>query len=171
MTWVEWRGRRWRIAGGSEDGGGEPPEADGSDPELAAARARIAELEAAVGASAEVLGAADIFIGVNALDYSGYPDCRPEFIASFQQLANLATRAGTQEHRSFTIHTPLIQLSKREIIELGRAHGVDYGLTLSCYDPTPTGEACGRCDACQLRLKGFREAGIADPGRYAWPTP
>jgi 7-cyano-7-deazaguanine synthase len=116
---------------------------------------------------AEVLGAADIFIGVNALDYSGYPDCRPEFIASFQQLANLATRAGTEEHRTFTIHTPLIQLSKREIIELGRAHGVDYGLTLSCYDPTPAGEACGRCDACQLRLKGFREAGMPDPARYA----
>ena len=115
---------------------------------------------------AEVLGAADIFIGVNALDYSGYPDCRPEFIAAFQQLASLATRAGTQERRPFTIHTPLIQLSKREIIELGRAHGVDYELTLSCYDPTPAGEACGRCDACQLRLKGFREAGLSDPARY-----
>ena len=115
---------------------------------------------------AEVLGAADIFIGVNALDYSGYPDCRPEFIAAFQRLASLATRAGTQERRPFTIHTPLIQLSKREIIELGRAHGVDYELTLSCYDPTPAGEACGRCDACQLRLKGFREAGLSDPARY-----
>jgi 7-cyano-7-deazaguanine synthase len=115
---------------------------------------------------AEVLGAADIFIGVNALDYSGYPDCRPEFIAAFQRLASLATRAGTQERRPFTIHTPLIQLSKREIIELGRAHGVDYELTLSCYDPTLAGEACGRCDACQLRLKGFREAGLSDPARY-----
>ena len=115
---------------------------------------------------AEVLGAADIFIGVNALDYSGYPDCRPEFIAAFQRLASLATRAGTQDHRAFTIHAPLIQLSKREIIELGRAHGVDYGLTLSCYDPTPAGEACGRCDACQLRLKGFRQAGLSDPARY-----
>ena len=118
---------------------------------------------------AEVLGAADIFIGVNALDYSGYPDCRPEFIAAFQQLASLATRAGTQERRRFTIHTPLIELSKREIIELGRVHGVDYELTLSCYDPTPAGEACGRCDACQLRLKGFREAGFSDPARYV-PT-
>ena len=115
---------------------------------------------------AEVLGAADVFIGVNALDYSGYPDCRPEFIAAFQVLANLATRAGTQEGRRFTIHTPLILLSKREIIELGRAHGLDYALTLSCYDPSPEGEACGRCDACQLRLKGFREAGLEDPARY-----
>src|SRR5688572_29394217 len=116
---------------------------------------------------AEVLGAADIFIGVNALDYSGYPDCRPEFIAAFQTVANLATRAGTEQQRPFTIHTPLILLSKRQIIELGRAHGVDYGLTLSCYDPSPEAEACGRCDACQLRLKGFREAGLPDPARYA----
>ena len=115
---------------------------------------------------AEVLGAADIFIGVNALDYSGYPDCRPEYIAAFQALAQLATRAGTEEHRRLTVHTPLILLSKREIIELGHAHGVDYGLTLSCYDPGPAGEACGRCDACQLRLKGFREAGLTDPATY-----
>jgi 7-cyano-7-deazaguanine synthase len=114
---------------------------------------------------AETLGASDIFIGVNALDYSGYPDCRPEFIAAFQSLANLATRAAV-EGRGFTIHTPLILLTKREIIELGRAHGVDYGLTLSCYDPGEKGEACGRCDACQLRLKGFREAGLPDPGTY-----
>jgi len=115
---------------------------------------------------AEVLEASDIFIGVNALDYSGYPDCRPEYIAAFQALAHLATRAGTEGGRRFTIHTPLILLSKREIIELGRAHGVDYGLTLSCYDPGPDAEACGRCDACQLRLKGFREAGLPDPARY-----
>ncbi|MGH7519311.1 MAG: 7-cyano-7-deazaguanine synthase QueC [Gemmatimonadales bacterium] len=115
---------------------------------------------------AEVLGAHDIFIGVNALDYSGYPDCRPEYIAAFQALANLATRAGTEQGQRVTIHTPLILLTKREIIELGRAHGVDYGLTLSCYDPGPGGEACGRCDACQLRLKGFREAGIDDPAVY-----
>ncbi len=115
---------------------------------------------------AEVLGASDIFIGVNALDYSGYPDCRPEFIAAFQALANLATRAATAEGRRFTIHAPLILLAKREIIELGRAHDVDFGLTLSCYDPGPGGEACGRCDACQLRLKGFREAGMPDPARY-----
>jgi 7-cyano-7-deazaguanine synthase len=115
---------------------------------------------------AETLGAADIFIGVNALDYSGYPDCRPEFVAAFQSLANLATRAGVEGRHRFTIHTPLIHLTKREIIELGHAHGVDYGLTLSCYDPGPEGEACGRCDACQLRLKGFREAGLTDPVKY-----
>ena len=115
---------------------------------------------------AEVLGATDIFIGVNALDYSGYPDCRPEFIAAFQSLANLATRAGTEGRRQFTIHTPLILLSKREIIELGRAHGVDFALTLSCYDPGAGGDACGRCDACRLRLRGFREAGLEDPARY-----
>ncbi len=115
---------------------------------------------------AEVLDAADIFIGVNVLDYSGYPDCRPEFIAAFQSLANLATRAATEGGRRVTIHTPLILMSKREIVELGRAHGVDYSLTLSCYDPGLLGEACGRCDACQLRLKGFREAGLTDPARY-----
>jgi 7-cyano-7-deazaguanine synthase len=117
-------------------------------------------------ARAETLGAADIFIGVNALDYSGYPDCRPEYIAAFQSLANLATRAGVDGGHRFTIHTPLILLSKREIIDLGLAHGVDYGLTLSCYDPGSGGEACGRCDACQLRRKGFREAGVPDPARY-----
>jgi 7-cyano-7-deazaguanine synthase len=115
---------------------------------------------------AEVLGAADIFIGVNALDYSGYPDCRPEYIAAFQAMAQLATRAGTEGRRRVTIHTPLILLSKREIIELGMAHGVDYGLTLTCYDPAPDGAGCGRCDACQLRLKGFREAGLTDPAPY-----
>jgi 7-cyano-7-deazaguanine synthase len=119
---------------------------------------------------AETLGASDIFIGVNALDYSGYPDCRPEFIAAFQLLANLATRAAVADGRRFTIHTPLILLTKREIIELGRTHGVDYGLTLSCYDPGQAGDACGRCDACQLRLKGFREAGLPDPGKYVAAT-
>ena len=115
---------------------------------------------------AEVLEASDIFIGVNALDYSGYPDCRPEYIAAFQSMAQLATRAGTEGGRRVTIHTPLILLSKREIIELGMAHGVDYGLTRTCYDPAPDGAACGRCDACQLRLKGFREAGLTDPAPY-----
>jgi 7-cyano-7-deazaguanine synthase len=115
---------------------------------------------------AETLDAKDIFIGVNALDYSGYPDCRPEYIAAFQLLANLATRAGTEGGQRFTIHTPLILLSKREIIERGLALGVDFGLTLSCYDPSPTGEACGRCDACTLRLKGFREHGVEDPASY-----
>jgi 7-cyano-7-deazaguanine synthase len=115
---------------------------------------------------AEVLGASDIFLGANALDYSGYPDCRPEFIRAFEAMANLATRTATEQGRKITIHTPLIQLSKREIVELGLSLGVDYGLTLTCYDPSYEGVACGRCDACQLRLKGFREAGIEDPALY-----
>jgi 7-cyano-7-deazaguanine synthase len=115
---------------------------------------------------AEVLGASDIFMGANALDYSGYPDCRPEYIQAFQRMANLATRAGVEEGRRLTIHTPLIELSKREIIERGLALGVDYGLTLTCYDPSPDGAACGHCEACLLRLKGFREAGIEDPVPY-----
>jgi 7-cyano-7-deazaguanine synthase len=115
---------------------------------------------------AEVIGASDIFIGANALDYSGYPDCRPEYFQAFQQLAGLATRAGVEERRRITIHTPLIELSKREIIEQGLALGVDYGLTLTCYDPSPEGLACGRCEACLLRLKGFREVGMDDPAGY-----
>jgi 7-cyano-7-deazaguanine synthase len=117
---------------------------------------------------AEVLGASDIFIGVNALDYSGYPDCRPEFIAAFQEMARLATRAGVEGSAApVTIRTPLIELSKKEIIELGLSLGVDYSMTTSSYDPTDDGEACGHCDACQLRLKGFEEAGATDPVRYA----
>jgi 7-cyano-7-deazaguanine synthase len=116
-------------------------------------------------AVAEVTGAADIFIGANALDYSGYPDCRPEYFRAFQSMANLATRAGV-EGSKVTIHTPLIQLSKREIIERGLSLGLDYGMTVSCYDPSPEGIACGRCDACQLRLKGFREVGMDDPAGY-----
>lgn len=115
---------------------------------------------------AEVTNASDIFIGVNALDYSGYPDCRPEFVSAFEQLANLATKAGVEGGR-FTIHAPLIALSKADIIRLGMSLGVDYGLTSSCYDPTPTGEACGRCDSCQLRLRGFAQNNVADPIRYA----
>jgi 7-cyano-7-deazaguanine synthase len=115
---------------------------------------------------AEVLGASDIFMGANAMDYSGYPDCRPEYIRAFQRMANLATRAGVEEGRRMTIHAPLISLSKREIIERGLALGVDYAITLTCYDPSPDGAACGRCDACLLRLKGFREAGIEDPAPY-----
>jgi 7-cyano-7-deazaguanine synthase len=115
---------------------------------------------------AEVLGASDIFIGANALDYSGYPDCRPEYFQAFQRMADLATRAGVEEGRRLTIHTPLIELSKREIIERGLALGVDYSLTLTCYDPTPDGAACGHCEACLLRLRGFREAGIEDPALY-----
>ena len=114
---------------------------------------------------AEVLGAQDIFIGVNALDYSGYPDCRPEYIAAFETLANLATRAGVEGER-FRIHTPLIDLSKADIIRRGLALGVDYALTHSCYDPGPDGRACGLCDSCQLRLKGFSEVGTADPVEY-----
>ena len=115
---------------------------------------------------AEVLGASDIFMGANAMDYSGYPDCRPEYLRAFQEMANLATRAGVEEGRRMTIHTPLISLTKREIIERGLALGVDYSITLTCYDPSPDGAACGRCDACLLRLKGFREAGMEDPGPY-----
>jgi 7-cyano-7-deazaguanine synthase len=115
---------------------------------------------------AEVMGASDIFIGANALDYSGYPDCRPEYFRAFQSMANLATRAGVEEGRSVTIHTPLIQLTKWEIIQKGLSLGLDYSITVSCYDPSPQGAACGRCDACQLRVKGFRELGMEDPAIY-----
>lgn len=114
---------------------------------------------------AETLGASDLFIGVNALDYSGYPDCRPEYIEAFQRMADLATKAGVEGHQHLRIHTPLIRMTKAEIIRTGIALGVDYGLTLSCYDPAPEG-ACGRCDACLLRLKGFAEAGRRDPVPY-----
>jgi 7-cyano-7-deazaguanine synthase len=115
---------------------------------------------------AEVLGAGDIFIGVNALDYSGYPDCRPEFIAAFESMLNLGTKAGAEGGKPFTIHAPLLHLNKAEIIRKGVELGVDYSLTHSCYDPDPAGGACGGCDACLLRAKGFREAGIADPTPY-----
>ncbi|MBL8829166.1 MAG: 7-cyano-7-deazaguanine synthase QueC, partial [Planctomycetaceae bacterium] len=118
-------------------------------------------------ALAEVAGSADIFIGVNAVDYSGYPDCRPEFITAFEQLANLATKAGVDSALRFKIHTPLVQLTKAEIIRRGLALGVDYGLTHTCYDPDARGVSCGRCDACLLRLKGFAEAGATDPVEYA----
>ncbi len=116
-------------------------------------------------AYAETVGAQDIFIGVNALDYSGYPDCRPEYIAAFQNMANLATKAGV-EGQQLTIHTPLITLTKAEIIATGLALGVDYGLTSSCYDPDGSGNPCGHCDSCLLRLKGFAEAGHTDPLTY-----
>jgi 7-cyano-7-deazaguanine synthase len=116
---------------------------------------------------AEVLGAADMFIGVNALDYSGYPDCRPEYIAAFETMANLATRAGVEGTSGFRVHTPLIDMSKRDIVRLGASLGVDFRETTSCYDPAPDGGACGACDACVLRRKGFEEAGLADPTRYA----
>lgn len=115
---------------------------------------------------AEVLGVRDIFIGVNAVDYSGYPDCREEFVAAFEQLANLATRAGVEGDR-FRIHTPLIEFSKAEIIQAGVALGVDYGITVSCYQPNARGQACGRCDSCRLRAEGFVQAGVADPTHYA----
>ncbi|HXJ80861.1 MAG TPA: 7-cyano-7-deazaguanine synthase QueC [Candidatus Methylomirabilis sp.] len=115
---------------------------------------------------AEVLDASDIFIGVSAIDYSGYPDCRPEYIAAYERMANLATKAGVEGRQRLEIHTPLSQLSKAQIIRRGIELGVDYGLTSSCYDPTSSGEACGRCDSCLIRLKGFAEAGIADPIVY-----
>jgi 7-cyano-7-deazaguanine synthase len=121
-------------------------------------------LAAALG-WAEVLGAQDIFIGVNAVDYSGYPDCRPEFIAAFERLANLATRAGV-EGRAFNIHAPLLRFSKAEIIRRGSALGVDYALTVSCYQADAAGNACGRCDSCRLRHQGFLDAGIPDPTHY-----
>jgi len=114
---------------------------------------------------AETLGASDIFLGANALDYSGYPDCRPEFIEAFERMANLATRAGA-EGRRLRVHTPLIDLSKAEIVGLGRRLGVDFALTWTCYDPGPDGRACGRCEACLLRRKGFRDAGAEDPIAY-----
>lgn len=115
---------------------------------------------------AETLGSSDIFIGVNALDYGGYPDCRPEFIEAFQKMANLATRMGVEGSRPLTLHTPLVRLTKAAIIRTGLDLGVDYSLTLSCYDPSLAGEACGVCDACLLRRKGFEENGLVDPARY-----
>jgi len=116
---------------------------------------------------AEALGACDIFLGVNAIDYSGYPDCRPEYIEAFERMANLATRAGVEQGVSIKIHTPLIALRKAEIVKLGASLGVDFGLTHSCYDPEEAGMACGQCDSCLLRLKGFQEAGLRDPLEYA----
>ena len=115
---------------------------------------------------AEVLGSSDIFIGVNALDYSGYPDCRPEFIHAYETMANLATKAGVEGRQKLTIHTPLMQLTKAQIIRKGMDLGVDYSLTSSCYDPAPGGTPCGQCDSCFLRRKGFRENGIEDPLSY-----
>ena len=116
---------------------------------------------------AETLDCTDIFIGVNALDYSGYPDCRPEFIKAFESTARLATRLGAEQGRDFEIHTPLISMTKAQIIKAGMELEVDYSLSHSCYDPTPGGRPCGRCDSCLLRLKGFREAGLKDPVTYA----
>ncbi|MCE5244950.1 MAG: 7-cyano-7-deazaguanine synthase QueC [Syntrophobacteraceae bacterium] len=116
---------------------------------------------------AEVIGAGDIFIGVNAVDYSGYPDCRPEFVEAFERMANLAVREAVEGRMRFRIHTPLLRLTKAQIILRGMELGLDYGLTHSCYDPDPQGFACGHCDSCLLRRKGFSEAGVPDPTRYA----
>jgi 7-cyano-7-deazaguanine synthase len=119
---------------------------------------------------AEVLGASDIFIGVNALDYSGYPDCRPEYVDAYERMATLATKAGVEGRQRLKIHAPLIQLTKAQIIQRGLELGVDYALTSSCYDPSPSGEACGACDSCLLRLKGFRENELDDPIPYRSDT-
>ncbi len=116
---------------------------------------------------AEVVGGFDIYIGVNAVDYSGYPDCRPEFVEAFEGLANLATKAGVEGRGRFRVHAPLVKLTKAEIIRLGHGLGVDYALTHSCYDPAPDGAACGRCDSCLLRRAGFEAVGLPDPTRYA----
>ncbi len=115
---------------------------------------------------AEVLGASDIFIGVNAVDYSGYPDCRPEYIKAFEQMANLATKAAVEGTMKIKVRTPIIHMTKAEIIRKGKELGVDYGMTHSCYDPSPDGNACGLCDSCRLRKRGFKEAGIPDPTIY-----
>jgi 7-cyano-7-deazaguanine synthase len=128
--------------------------------------ARNTILLALLLALAETLGARDLFIGANAVDYSGYPDCRPAFLSAFEELAARATVAGTEQGVRFRVHAPLIDLTKAEIILRGTELGVDYSLTLSCYDPAPTGLACGRCDSCRLRRRGFEEAGVADPTLY-----
>jgi 7-cyano-7-deazaguanine synthase len=143
------------------------PEAMGADIPITYVPARNTVFLSLALAWAEVSGSFDIFMGVNCLDYSGYPDCRPEFCAAFEQLANLATKAGVEKKGQFRIHTPLIQLTKADIIRLGVSLGVDYGLTHSCYDPAADGAACGRCDSCQLRRAGFASAGVPDPTRYA----
>jgi 7-cyano-7-deazaguanine synthase len=142
------------------------PDAMGSEIPITYVPARNTIFLSFALAWAEVLDAVDIFVGVNALDYSGYPDCRPEYIAAFETMANLATKAGVEGRQRLRIHTPLIAMSKHEIIQTGLSLGVDYALTTSCYDPSAAGEACGRCDACLLRLKGFAEAGVRDPIRY-----
>lgn len=157
-----------RSWGGSALTGGEPVPKGRSEGEMASGipvtyvPARNTIFLSYALAWSEVLGALDIFLGVNAVDYSGYPDCRPEYIAAFERLANLATKSGVEGHRT-TIHAPLIELTKAEIIRRGLALSVDYSLTRTCYDPTADGRACGQCDACILRRKGFAEAGLADP--------
>jgi 7-cyano-7-deazaguanine synthase len=161
-----------RAFGGSALTADLPMPADRSEAEMSAGipityvPARNTIFLALALAYAEVRNAFDIFVGVNAIDFSGYPDCRPEFIQAFEALANLATKAGVEGGR-FRVHAPLVHLSKAEIIRLGQSLGVDYALTHSCYDPTPKGLACRRCDSCLLRKAGFESAGLADPTRYA----
>lgn len=163
-----------RTFGGSAlTGGGEIPKdrpLDQDDIPVTYVPGRNTIFLAYAMAWAEVLGATDVFIGVNSLDYSGYPDCRPEYVESFERMANLATRAALSGNR-LVIHSPLIRMTKREIIELGLSLGVDFSETVSCYDPSPDGAACGHCDACQFRLKGFAEAGQTDPARYVAGAP
>jgi 7-cyano-7-deazaguanine synthase len=145
---------------------GRPPEAIAAGIPVTYVPARNTIFLAFALGWAEVLGAQDLFIGVNAVDYSGYPDCRPEFIEAFERTANLATKAGVEGTARFRIHTPLIRMTKAEIIRKGLSLGVDFALTHSCYDPAPDGRACGACDSCQLRRKGFAEAGSPDPIPY-----
>lgn len=162
------------FAGGALTGGADVPkdrtaaEISEGIPETYVPARNLVFLSMALGV-AESIGARDLFIGVNAVDYSGYPDCRPEFISAFEETANLATRAGV-EGDSFRVHTPLLHLTKARIIQTGAELGVDYALTTSCYDPDGDGRACGRCDSCALRRRGFEEAGVPDPTRYA-PEP
>ena len=161
-----------QALGGSALTGAQPVPKDRSEAAMASGipityvPARNTVFLALALAWAEVLGSFDLFMGVNAVDYSGYPDCRPEFIAAFEQLANLATKAGVEGAGRFRVHTSLIHLPKAEIIRLGQQLGVDHGLTHSCYDPDPDGAACGRCDSCQIRRVRFEAAGVADPTRY-----
>lgn len=148
-----------------------PPQAHDQDIPVTYVPARNTVLLSLALAYAEVIGAADIFLGVNAIDYSGYPDCRPEYIAAFETLAHRATKAGVEGRLNFKIHAPLIHMTKAEIIRQGLALGVDYGLTHSCYDPDARGTSCGHCDACLLRRKGFADAGADDPLRYQDTAP
>jgi 7-cyano-7-deazaguanine synthase len=143
-----------------------PDEAIGTGIPITYVPARNTVLLALALGLAETVGAFDLFIGANTLDYSGYPDCRPEYLAQFEKLANLATKAGVEGQGTFRVHAPLIQLTKAQIIQAGVRLGVDYSMTLSCYDPDSQGRACGHCDSCRLRLKGFAEAGLTDPAPY-----
>ena len=150
-------------------GGGPPPSREGSIPVTYVPARNTLLLSVALGL-AEVLGAFDLFIGANAVDYSGYPDCRPAFIEAFERVANLATRAAVEGQGTFRVQAPLIRSTKAEIIQTAHALGVDLGLTISCYDPAPDGAACGACDSCRLRKQGFERAGLPDPTRYVAST-